>query len=65
MSLYTMTREEFRAELEELLIQTRPDLPINSHDITYHIEKLEEVIFGVRGVNDAPPEVFSQYLGSL
>ena len=65
MSPYTMSREEFRAELEELLIQTRPDIPVNSHDITYHIAKLEEMIYGLRGVDDTPPEVFSQYLGSL
>ena len=65
MSIYTMTREEFRAELEELIIASRPDIPINSHDITYHIEKLEEMIYGLRGVDDAPPEVFSTYLGSL
>jgi len=65
MSIYTMTREEFRAELEELLISARPDVPLTSHDVHYHIEKLEEVLYGVRGVDDAPPEVFSAYLGSL
>jgi len=65
MSIYTMTREEFRAELEELLIQARPDTPLASHDIMYNCEKLEEAIYGLRGVDDNPPEVFSQYLGSL
>ena len=65
MSIYTMSRAEFRAELEELLIQARPDLPVTSPDISYHIEKLEEMIYGLRGVDDAPPEVFSTYLGSL
>lgn len=60
-----MTREEFRAELEELVLEARPDAPFREHDIRYHLEKLEEILFGIRGKDDQPPDVFSEYLGSL
>ena len=60
-----LTREEFRAEIQELVLAARPDVDISSHDIRYHLEKLEEVLFGLRGAGDVPPDVFSEYLGSL
>ena len=65
MSDYKMAREEFRAELEALIIQARPDVNFSHPDIRYHLEKLEEVLFGLRGAEDTPPDVFSEYLGNL
>ena len=64
MSDYKMSREEFRAELEELILAARPDVNIGTHDIRYHLEKLEDVLFGIRDGNDLP-DSFSEYLGSL
>ena len=60
-----LTREEFRAEIQELVLAARPDVDVYDHDIRYHLEKVEEVLFGLRGAGDVPPDVFSEYLGSL
>jgi hypothetical protein len=60
-----MTRQEFRAEIQELVIAARPDVDISLHDIRYHLEKLEEILFGLRGADDQPPDVFSEYLGRI
>ena len=64
MTEYKMSREEFRAELEELILAARPDVNIGTHDIRYHLEKLEDVLFGIRDKGDLP-DSFSEYLGSL
>lgn len=61
---YKMTREEFRAQLQELIIAARPNMDVYSHDVTYHLQKLEEVLFGLRGLDDDAPDVFTRFLGS-
>jgi hypothetical protein len=65
MSDYKMPRQEFRAEIQELVISARPDVDISLHDIRYHLDKLEEILFGLRGVKDKPPDVFDEYLGKI
>ena len=60
-----LTREEFRAEIQELVLAARPDVAISDHEIRYHLEKLESVLYGLRGIGDGPPDAFSEYLGSL
>ena len=60
-----LTRDEFRAELQELVLAARPDVNVYDHEIKYHVDKLEEVLYGLRGVDDAPLDVFNEYLGSL
>jgi len=65
MSDYKMSRQEFRAEIQELVIAVRPDVDISLSDIRYHLDKLEEVLFGLRGVDDQPPDVFDEYLGRI
>ena len=64
MTEYKMSREEFRAELEELILAARPDIDIGAHDIRYHLVKLGDVLFGIQGRDDLP-DSFSEYLGSL
>ena len=65
MTSYSMSREEFRAELEELILAARPDAPVADHDISYHTAALEKILFGIRDAADAPPDVFSEYLGRM
>ena len=64
MTEYKMSREEFRAELGELVLAARPDVYVDGHDIKYHLEKLEDTLFGIRDIGDLSGS-FSEYLGSL
>ena len=59
-----MSREEFRAQLEDVILTARPDVNIGAHDIRYHLVKLGEVLFGIPGTDDLP-DSFSEYLGRL
>ena len=56
-------RAEFLLELEELILRYRPDLLLTVHSITYHVQGLEEALFGLRGVTDIEP--FDEQLGKL
>ena len=56
-------RTEFLLELEELILRYRPDLLLTVHSIIYHVQGLEEALFGLRGVADTGP--FDEQAGML
>ena len=56
-------RAEFLLELEELLLRYRPDILLTVHSVAYHVQALEEALFGLRGVADNGP--FDEQAGTL
>ena len=47
-----LTRQEFQMDLEELILQARPDIAIR--DLRYTILRIEEDLYGKRGLADEP-----------
>mgnify|MGYP001567704614 CR=1 FL=1 len=54
-------RIEFLVELEELLLRYRPGITLGGHTIAYHVQGLEEALFGMR---DAAPDM-DERLGNV
>ena len=49
-------RTEFLIELEELLLRYRPGILLATHTVSYHVQGLEEALFGIRDATADPDE---------